>query len=113
MAKNQNVVRYQRPFHLNIGIIIFGIIFFDFAFYVYSYFTSTHISAYEVIHGTIAVNNTYTGLALRSEEIVQSEYTGAVNYYIKDASKVGAGNLIYSVDADGSISDQIDRKSVV
>lgn len=107
MAKNQNVVRYQRPFHLNIGIIIFGIIFFDFAFYVYSYFTSTHISAYEVIHGTIAVNNTYTGLALRSEEIVQSEYTGAVNYYIKDASKVGAGNLIYSVDADGSISDQI------
>ena len=107
MAKNKKVVRYRKPFHLNIGFIIFGIIFIYMMFYVFSYFTSTHTSVYEVIQGTIAINNSYTGLALRSEEIVTAEDSGSVNYYIKDASKVGTGDLIYSVDADGSIAKQI------
>lgn len=107
MAKNKKVVRYRKPFHLNIGLIIFGIIFVYMMFYVFSYFTSTHTSVYEVIHGTIAVNNSYTGLALRSEEVVYTEHSGEINYYMKDASKVGAGDLIYSVDSDGSIARQI------
>lgn len=107
MAKNKKVVRYRKPFHLNIGFIIFGIIFIYVMFYVFSYFTSTHTSVYEVIQGTIAINNSYTGLALRSEEIVRAEGSGSVNYYVKDASKVGLGDLIYSIDTDGSISKQI------
>lgn len=107
MAKSKKVVRYKKPFHLNIGLIIFGIIFIYMMFYVFSYFTSAHTSVYEVIHGTIAINNTYTGLALREEAVVPVEYTGAINYYVKDASKVGAGDLIYSVDADGTIAKQI------
>lgn len=111
MAKNNKIVRYHRPFHLNIGVIIFGIIFIYMMFYVYSYFTSTHISVYEVVHGTIAVNNSYTGLALRNEEIVTAEYSGDVNYYRKDASKAGTGDLVYSVDTDGSISRQINEAS--
>lgn len=107
MAKNKKVVRYRKPFHLNIGFIIFGIIFIYVMFYVFSYFTSTHTSVYEVVQGTIAINNSYTGLALRNEEIVTAGDSGSVNYYIKDASKVGAGDLIYSVDTDGSIAKQI------
>lgn len=107
MAKNKKIVRYRKPFHLNIGLIIFGIIFIYMMFYIYSYFTSTHISVYEIIHGTIAINNSYTGLALRSEEIVPAEYSGEINYYRKDASKAGVGDLIYSIDSDGGIASQI------
>lgn len=107
MAKNKKIVRYRKPFHLNIGLIIFSIIFIYIMFYIYSYFTSTHISVYEIIHGTIAINNSYTGLALRSEEIVPAEYTGEINYYRKDASKAGVGDLIYSIDSDGGIASQI------
>ena len=107
MAKNKKIVRYRKPFHLNIGLIIFGIISIYILFYIYSFFTSTHISVYEVIHGTIAVNNSYTGLALRSEEIVTAEYSGEINYYRRDASKAGVGDLIYSIDSDGAIADQI------
>lgn len=107
MAKNKKVVRYRKPFHLNIGLIVFGIIFVYMMFYFYSYFTSAHVSVYEVIHGTIAVNNSYTGLALRSEEVILSEYAGELNYYRRDASKAGAGDLIYSVDEDGAIARQI------
>ncbi len=107
MAKNKKIVRYRRPFHINIGLIVFGIIFFYIMFYIYSYFTSVHISAYEVVPGSIAMNNTYTGLALRQEETVLSESTGTINYYVKDASRVGAHSLIYSVDSDGTIARQI------
>ncbi len=107
MAKNKKIVHYRKPFHLNIGLIVFGVIFVYMMFYVYSYFTSEHISVYEVIHGTIAVNNSYTGIALRKEEVVPSNYSGEVNYYKKDASKVGVGSLIYSVDEDGAIAGQI------
>lgn len=107
MSKNKKIVRYRKPFHLNIGLIIFGIIFFYIIYYVYSYFTVSHTSVYEVIHGTIAVNNTFTGLALRSEEIVTADHSGNINYYLKDAVKAGVGDLIYSIDADGAISSQI------
>lgn len=107
MAKSRKVVRYRRPFHINIGLVVFGIIFFYMMFYVYSYFTSTHISVYEVAPGSIAVNNTYTGLALRKEEVLVSAHTGQINYYIKDASRAGANSLVYSVDEDGAIAKQI------
>lgn len=107
MAKNKKIVRYRKPFHLNIGLIIFSIISIYMMFYIYSYFTSTHISVYEIIHGTIAVNNSYTGLALRSEEIIKAEYSGEINYYRRDASKAGVGDLVYSIDSEGTISSQI------
>ena len=77
MAKNKKVVRYRKPFHLNIGLIIFGIIFIYMMFYIFSYFTTKH--------------------------------SGDINYYIKDASKAGVGDLIYSVDSDGAIASQINQ----
>ncbi len=111
MAKSKKVVRYRKPFHLNIGFITFGIIFIYMMFYVYSYFTSTHTSVYEVVQGTIAINNSYTGLALRKEEVFPTDRAGSNNYYVKDASKVGAGDLVYSVDTDGYIAKQINQAS--
>lgn len=111
VAKNKKVVRYRKPFHLNIGFITFGIIFIYMTFYVYSYLTSTHTSVYEVVQGTIAINNSYTGLALRSEEIFPTDRAGSINYYVKDASKVGVGDLVYSVDTDGYIAKQINQAS--
>lgn len=107
MAKNKKVVRYRKPFHLNIGLIIFGIIFIYMMFYIFSYFTTKHTSVYEVIYGTIVVNNSYTGLALRNEEIIYADRNGYVNYYRKDGSKAGVGDLVYSVDMDGAIAAQI------
>ncbi len=111
MAGNRKIVRYRKPFRLNIGMIVFGIIFFYMMYSVYAYVTSTHTSAYEVVHGTIAVNNTYTGLALRSEELIRTDSGGEMNYYRKDASKAGVGDLIYSVDSDGAIARQIQSAS--
>ena len=74
--------------NFNIGVIIFVIIFIYLVFNVFSYLTEIHISVYEVEQGTIAVNNVYNGLILRDEKIINSDYSGSVNYYVKEGSKV-------------------------
>lgn len=107
MAKNKKIVKYRKPIRVNIGVIIFGIIFLYIVFNFFVYLTKEHISIYEVQQGTIAENNVYNGLALRSEVPYYSEFTGSLNYYVKDASKVAVNNLIYSVDEEGSIASAI------
>lgn len=107
MSQNKKVVKYKKPFQLNIGILIFVIVFIYFIFNIYSYLTTTHISVYEVGQGTIAENNIYHGLILREEYVYRSPYAGALNFYVKEAGKVSKDNLVYSVDESGDVSRRI------
>lgn len=109
MVQKKKVVKYRRPFQLNIGIFIFAFIFIYLIFNVFSYLTTTHISVYEVGQGTIAQDNVYRGLVLRSEKVFTSSYTGSLNYYVREASKVGSNSLVYSVDESGNVSKMIDE----
>lgn len=111
MSKNRKIVKYKKPFNINIGVVIFVIIFIYLVFNVFSYMTTTHISPYEVEQGTIAENNVFNGLILREEQVYTSDYTGALNFYVKEASKVGFQNLVYSVDESGDVSRMIKEVS--
>lgn len=104
MSKNKRIVKYRKPFSLNIGVVIFIFIFIYLLFNVFSYLTKTHISVYEVGQGTMAENNTYKGLIIREEQVYNSNYSGDLTCYVKDTSKVKHGNLIYSVDESGDVS---------
>ena len=109
LRQNKKVVKYKKPFHINIGVIVFTFIFIYLVYNVFAYMTSTHISIYEVEQGTIAENNVYRGLVLRQEQIYQSDYSGVLNYYVKEASKVNNKTLVYSVDESGNVSKMIDE----
>lgn len=109
MSKNKKVVKYRKPVSINIGVVIFGIIFVYLVFNVYTYMTTTHVSFYEVKQGTMAENNIYNGLILRDEQIYNSDYSGALNFYVKETSKVSYNNLIYSVDESGDISRMMEK----
>ena len=111
MADNKKIVKYKKPKNINIGIIIFIIIFIYIIFNVFSYLTSEHVSVYEVRQGTIAENNTYTGLILRNETVYNSDYSGYVDYYLRDATKASYNTLVYSVDESGDIADKIKSAS--
>jgi hypothetical protein len=58
--------------------------------------------------GTLSDNVYYRGIALRQETIVDSRYSGRVNYYNKETDHVAAGGLAYSVDETGEIADYAD-----
>jgi len=62
LNEHKKVVKYRKPFNINIGVIIFIIIFIYLVFNVFTYITTTHTSVYEVEQGTMAENNVYRGL---------------------------------------------------
>lgn len=109
LEKETNVIKYRKPLNINIGVVIFVIIFIYVVFNVIMYFTETHISPYEVEYGTMAANNIYNGFVIRDESVYTSEYKGAVNYYVKEYSKVGFNDLIYSVDENGSVASKLNE----
>lgn len=111
MAKKENVVKFRRGFHFNIGFVIFFIIIVYVLFNIFSYLTSRTIAEYEVTQGTIATNNVYRGLILRNETVYYADRAGYINYYIRGGSKVASRDIIYSVDTEGTIANQITAAS--
>jgi len=109
LEKETNIVKYRKPLNIHIGVVIFVIIFIYVVFNVIMYFTETHISPYEVEYGTMAANNIYKGFVIRDESVYTSEYKGAVNYYVKEYSKVGFNDLVYSVDENGSVASKLNE----
>ena len=107
MARKNNIVKFRHGFSLNIGFIVFFVIIIYVIFHIFTYITSKPVSEYEVRQGTIATNNVYKGLILRSETIIYAQQDGYINYFVANDSKVGVGNPVFSVDTDGSVSDQI------
>ncbi len=103
----RNVLPYRRRLRINIGIVVFAFVLVYFLIYLFQYLTQTHVSIYEVESGQIMVTTDYTGLILRSEEVTYSDQTGKINYYSKEGEKAGYGDLICSIDTEGSISAEI------
>lgn len=86
-------------------MIIFGCIFIYILICVGMYFTSSHIVGYEVKAGSLSVNNVYKGIAIRNEEIVTSTGSGYINYYAREGGRVAVGDLVYTVDETGRLSE--------
>lgn len=58
---------------LNIGTMLFGALFLYMLFSVVLYLTSSNIESYLVIAGPLSRNETYTGLAIRTEKVYKAE----------------------------------------
>ena len=105
--------RIREALSFNIGTIVFGAVFLYMVISVILYLTSEHISTYQVTAGPLAKNQTYIGLAVRSEEIVYSNTGGYITYYAKDNAKVKNSGIVYGVgetpaeESSVSISDSL------
>ena len=106
--ERRRLKRPEIPVRMNIGIFIFFIILVYVLFSVISFVTSDKTELYEVRMGTLSQNEIYRGIALRSETLVKSRYTGTINYYNKEGDRVRVGGLAYSVDENGEIADYAD-----
>ncbi|MBO5247630.1 MAG: hypothetical protein J6B28_10285 [Eubacterium sp.] len=107
MKKNSKIVKYPKTLNVNIGVIFFSLIFIYLIFNVYTYVTAKHVAYYEVDEGSIRVQTSYKGIALREEKVVYAANSGYVNYYLKDNTRAKKDLLICSVDENGDISNQI------
>ena len=109
--QDSNITQYRKPLNINIGMIIFSIMALYIIVLVISYFQTSHIVGYEVKMGSLFVDKSYTGMAIRSEEVINSPYTGYVNFYIREGERVSYKDIVYSVDESGKLSDMIQNGS--
>lgn len=106
-TENENVVRINPPKNINLGLVVFLLLVIYILVLVVSYFRSEHITPYEVTMGSLAVNNTYTGVAIRKEEPVLADYSGYVNYYAREGEKISKNSMVYTIDSTGKLSDVV------
>ncbi len=104
---NNKITKYRRPLNLNIGMLIFAAILVYIVICVIMYFRTDHIVGYNVKEGSLTASSIYKGIALRTEEIVTSTNAGYVNYFTREGERAAAGNLIYTIDETGRLSDYI------
>ncbi len=98
---------------MNVGTLVFGAILIYLILIIYSGMHVTQLSGYEVTEGSLAVDNTYRGIALRTEEVVSANSNGYINYYATETTHVKNGGLVYSVDESGVLSEMIKDSAAV
>ncbi len=84
---------------LNIGTVMFGILFLYMIFSAVLYLTSSHTESYQVTSGPLSRNETYTGLAIREENVVQADSGGYVTYYAREGSKINANGAVFGLSS--------------
>lgn len=115
MAIGQNngkIRQYRKPLNINLGTIVFVTIFLYIIICVASYFlNSKNIKPYTVMSGSLSADNVYTGIALRSELIVNSSYSGYINYYAREGERIGSGKLVCTIDESGQLKDILNEQN--
>lgn len=111
--KKKRVVRYRRRHSVNIGVLFFALIFLYIVFYISAYFARDKVSIYEVVEGKNAIisNYSYSGLALRSENVVNATDSGYVNFYVKNGGRISKTTTVYTLDESGTLAQILENSS--
>lgn len=79
---------------------------------VFIFARSNPITGYAVKEGSLSVSNVYNGLILREEIVETSPGAGYVNYYARESERVSVGDLVYTVDSNGKLTELINSDSM-
>lgn len=93
-------------------MVFFGVIFLYLLVCIFLYFTTKHVAGYQVKTGSLFVDNVYTGLAVRDESLILSDYAGYLNYYVREGSRIGAHKMVCTVDEGGRLKDIMNEQSM-
>ncbi len=95
----------HRVFSLNVGTVVFCAILLYIIVSLLLFLTRNHISYYQVRSGPLTRNTTYTGLALRSEQIITTDTSGYVTYYAQGSSRVRKSGMLFGIGPQRSQTD--------
>ena len=114
MARTESakIKQYKKPLNINLGMIFFGVIFIYLLVCIFLYFTTKHVAGYQVKTGSLFVDNVYTGMAVRDESLIMSDYSGYLNYYVREGSRIGAYKMVCTVDEGGRLKDIMNEQSM-
>ncbi|MCR5101669.1 MAG: hypothetical protein K6B41_09965 [Butyrivibrio sp.] len=105
--RNQKITKYPKTLNLNLGMIIFLVIIIYVVVSVLVYLSKTHMVGYRVLEGSLSSDNVYSGIALRTEEVVGATKAGYVNYFATEGGRVAVGDLVYTLDESGQLLEYL------
>lgn len=73
------------------------------------YLNSEQIRGYEIQMGSLSISKNYIGIALRNEEIINSPYTGYINYYMREGERASTRDTVFSIDESGKLADMLNN----
>lgn len=91
-----------------IELVIFGAMTIYIVVLIVMYMKSDPIRGYEIQLGSLSVAKNYTGIAIRDEQILNTPYTGYINFYIREGERVSTSDTVYSIDASGKLAELLD-----
>lgn len=95
-----------------IELVIFGAMTLYIVGVIVMYLRLEPIQGYEIQMGTLSVAKTYTGIAIRQEEILKSPYTGYINYYVREGERVSSRDTVYSIDESGKLTSLLNASDI-
>ena len=93
------LAKLRKIFGLNIGTVMIRAILIYMIFSVILYLTASHMESYQVPSGPLSMNETYTGLSIMTENVVQADAGGYVTYYAREGTKINANGAVYSLNS--------------
>lgn len=109
----RKVVRYKRPFYLNIGLVIFLFLLVYLGIQVYQYQTGKGVQVCEVVSGELVKDTTFTGIVWRDEQVATADKAGYVNYYLREKKRAAVNDLVCTLDETGAMKDLLNENQAV
>lgn len=107
MANKRNILQYKRRPIAAVGVFI--LLFIYIVIFVILWVSKAKVHTYEVEMGSLMNNVTFNCVAFRQEEVFNSKFSGNVDYYQREGSKVMTGDTIYTVDETGRVSEILEQ----
>lgn len=73
----------KKNISFNIGTILFGALFIYIIISLFMYLTYNHFTSYQVLNGPLSRNETYTGLAIHTEQVVTADVGHQALYFLR------------------------------
>lgn len=87
-----------------IELAIFGAMTVYIIAVIVSYMKLEPIQGYEIQLGSLSISKTFTGIAIRQEELLHSPYTGYINYFVREGERVSPISPAFNSDASFPLS---------
>lgn len=108
-----NIRKFTREHNFGFGTVLFLGIFIYVVIVLFIYFSSDPIVRYEVVEGSLSSQNIYRAIAIRDEHVIQSPYSGYVNFLAREGQKVAVGDIVYTVDETGKLNEYLESQSLL
>ena len=95
----------KQKYNWNIGMIIFVVILVYILINVILFLGKKKLTVYKVTEDKITNTLSFTGIAIRDEELLKASQSGYITYYVEEGKRIKKSGTVFTVDKDQKVQD--------